>query len=349
MDRIAQNLSETDQFLVQAAIGRDLPAFCAGMGIDLAAFARAVDLDPAAFDAFDAYISLDRLCRLMKAISVTMADDAFGLHYGLFYKAGGTGPFGLGLNAAPTFGDMLEFYRRYVGVVVHSETNIVTVGQETFSIEWSYSPLIAHQEQYSDFSACAVLRAFSGFAGQRVLPLHGHLKRAAPINTALYEQTFTGNIVYGASTNRLFFPASLLALENPAGNSAAFAYMSQQCDAVLDRLARRKTAVAMVVDDLTQHLGRKNCGIGAVARRIGVSERTLQRRLHVVGTDFSRLFETTRDGASVRLLTETEKPVAEIADLLGYGSQSAYARAVKRVHGLTPRQIRSAGRAIPRQ
>jgi AraC-like DNA-binding protein len=279
----------------------------------------------------------------MEAISVTTADDAFGLHYGLVYKPRGTGPYGLGLRAAPTFKDMLDFYARYTGVVVQFDTLDIEMHHDTFSIAWSYSPLILHQEQYADFSTCVVLRVFSAFAGQPVVPLRGELKRSPPNNVLLYRQNFTDKIRYGSAINRLHFPSHLLELENPSANSSAFDYMSQQCEALLDRLSRRKSVLALVTDDLARHLGRENCSIVEVSRRLGLSERTLQRRLGEAGTGFTRLYDSTRNTVSLKLLIESDRPLSEIAGLLGYGSQSAYSRAVKRQHGLTPRQIRSAG------
>jgi|GEM_PF-341683 AraC-like DNA-binding protein len=347
MERIIRQSQQADQFLVQAAIGRDLREFCASLNVEFDAFARAVDLDPAIFSRFDAYISLNRLCRLMKAISVMAADDAFGLRYGAFYKPGGTGPYGLGLRSAATFGDMLKFYARYTGVVVQYETFDVRIQSETFSIEWSYSPLIVHQEQYADFSACVVLRVFSGFAGQPVVPLRGQLQRSRPDNANLYAQQFTQNIVYGAATNRLYFSSDLLHIENPAGNPSAFEYMSQQCEAIIDRLKQGKSVIAMVTDDLARHLGRESCSIAEVARRVGLSERTLQRRLEESGTDFTNIYDSTRNNASLKLLIESHEPLSQIAQRLGYASHSAYSRAVKRQHGLTPNQIRSAQKAFP--
>jgi len=77
-----------------------------------------------------------------------------------------------------------------------------------------------------------------------------------------------------------------------------------------------------------------------VSRRLGMSERTLQRRLTEAGTSFWETYENTRDELSIRLLKDTDLPLEEISHQVGYSSQSAYSRAVKRWHGISPLQLR---------
>lgn len=308
--------------------------------IDLGPHANAAQLNPQDFGSFEAYISLDRLCRLMKSLAIEMQDDAVGLRYASFFKAGSTGPYGLGLRSAPTFRDMLNFYVRYSEIVSHSQTFAVTIAPEQFSVEWQYSPMIVHQRYFVDFTACLAVSLFADFANAPVAPISGQFMRRPPANQALYDAHFSSNITYGAGTNLLTFPSTLLALENPSANQPAFEYMSQQCDFLLENLKRPNDIASQVYEYLLRHPDRKHANMGEVAQRLGMSKRTLQRRLADAGTDLSRLSDETQDGMSLRLLCDTEQPVSAIARTLGYNSQSAYARWVKRLHGLSPTQLR---------
>ena len=80
------------------------------------------------------------------------------------------------------------------------------------------------------------------------------------------------------------------------------------------------------------------------ARRVGVSVRTLQRRLHRIGCTYSELVERVRHEEACRLLQEHGRSIAEIAARLGYADPSHFSRAFRRWEGISPRSYRSQGR-----
>jgi AraC-like DNA-binding protein len=82
---------------------------------------------------------------------------------------------------------------------------------------------------------------------------------------------------------------------------------------------------------------------GEIARRLGVSKRTLTRRLAAEGTTFSGVLESLRRNLARRYLAEQELSISQIAWLLGYGEVSSFTHAFKRWAGQTPRQARSHG------
>jgi AraC-like DNA-binding protein len=81
----------------------------------------------------------------------------------------------------------------------------------------------------------------------------------------------------------------------------------------------------------------------AIARHIGMSHRTLARRLSSEGLTFSEIAEELKGDLARHYLRDSDLPVSQIAWLLGYREISAFTRAFKRWTGKTPRQIRSQG------
>lgn len=69
---------------------------------------------------------------------------------------------------------------------------------------------------------------------------------------------------------------------------------------------------------------------------VGMSPRTLQRRLSEVGCVFSHLVASSRLQLAKYWLTQTDIPVVEIAVTLGYTDTSNFARAFKRMAGVPP-------------
>jgi len=73
-----------------------------------------------------------------------------------------------------------------------------------------------------------------------------------------------------------------------------------------------------------------------VAQELGVSERTLQRRLTEEGTSFQSLLSAVRRARAHQLLADPALDLTEVALLLGYEDQSSFFRAFKIWEGVTP-------------
>jgi AraC-like DNA-binding protein len=108
---------------------------------------------------------------------------------------------------------------------------------------------------------------------------------------------------------------------------AAQLQLAQPGDSTLERALR-----ARLRDALAQ--GRADAACMAVL--LGVSERTLQRRLRDLGRSFSDVVEDFRREESVRLLATRDLDLIEVASRLGYAEQTSFTRAFRRWTGTTP-------------
>jgi AraC-like DNA-binding protein len=80
--------------------------------------------------------------------------------------------------------------------------------------------------------------------------------------------------------------------------------------------------------------------LARVARRLGTSPRTLQRRLSDQGLTFQSLVDRVRLYAAKALLCQTDLAVQDVAHRLGYCTPSSFARAFVRWTGTAPRAFR---------
>ena len=83
--------------------------------------------------------------------------------------------------------------------------------------------------------------------------------------------------------------------------------------------------------------------VSEVAPQLGMSTRTLSRKLSDEGLAFADILDQMRSALAERYLSERELPISEIAWLLGYCEVSSFTHAFKRWTGKTPRQFRSEG------
>jgi AraC-like DNA-binding protein len=98
--------------------------------------------------------------------------------------------------------------------------------------------------------------------------------------------------------------------------------------------------VERIIPQLLPH-GRAE--LSEVARQLGMSSRTLSRKLREEGVTYAEILDKLRLALAKRYLSDRELPVTEIAWLLGYREVSSFAHAFKRWIGMTPRKFRLSG------
>jgi AraC-like DNA-binding protein len=96
---------------------------------------------------------------------------------------------------------------------------------------------------------------------------------------------------------------------------------------------------ALIVSDQTPR-------IDLVADALGISVRTLQRRLADAGASFKALLDRSRLAAAIHLLRHTDARAVDIALDLGYSEQAHFNRAFRRWMGRPPREYRRSMRTM---
>jgi AraC-like DNA-binding protein len=116
------------------------------------------------------------------------------------------------------------------------------------------------------------------------------------------------------------------------------------CEAALaDRsgdVSQLRTRVENAISSVLPH-GKVR--VEDVAHSLGMSKRTLARRLSDEGLNFTEILQHMRRDLAVRYLDDRRLHVSKIAWLLGFHEVSAFTHAFKRWTGKTPSQIRTAG------
>jgi AraC-like DNA-binding protein len=154
---------------------------------------------------------------------------------------------------------------------------------------------------------------------------------------AVLRELFLGSLptAYDGPRARVTLPASYLDAELPRANPAAQALAAELC---ADLAVRRRDAspLAQQVRILLAQRLRFDPSEGGVADALGVSERTLRRRLAAEGAGFQALLDEVRASLSARLLATGGLSVAEVAERLGYAEAASFIHAHRRWLGATP-------------
>lgn len=333
-----------DQFEAVAAVASAIGIYAADRNIDSDAIARSCGLEPERFGILGERISLNRLCRFLEALSLVSGDDLFGLKSAEVFEKGSSGPFGYALMSAPTVRDMLVFLGRNLHKAGETSICTLAIGARETHFEWAYSPLILHCDQYVDMGLVQTFRHFRAILGPDTDRLKLELVRSKPKNTSLHKELLTQKVSFGAPINAMIMPSDFLGRVNPKADPLLFKMMSQQMDAIKVRSSTSQDPVVAIRLHLAENLEGSVPTLGEEAERLGMSPRTLQRRLTDAGTSMQALLDECRSEMAEKLLLETSLSLSAIAYKLGFSAPAAFTRSAIRWFGITPSNYRKAHR-----
>jgi len=180
--------------------------------------------------------------------------------------------------------------------------------------------------------------------GEALVPARVQLAFAEPPARTPYDAFFGRPVEFGAPRNALLIPHDVADRELPTAN--------REVAATLDELLTRQLAgldqsdfVARSKAVLLETLPDGMPEAADIARRLFVSERTLQRRLAQRQTSFHALVDETRRELATAYLQDAANSVTEVAFRVGFATPSAFSRAFLRWTGRSPSDWRKSAQA----
>ena len=194
--------------------------------------------------------------------------------------------------------------------------------------------------QAFDYVVAAAYRILVATSGGRWRPDCVHLLRRAPVDQGPWRRVYAVPIEFGATFNGLSSTGAAMRVPNPKADEVMARHARQLLhlvpvdsreDAVNERVRR---AITMLLPS-----GRAT--IDQVAAQLGMSARSLQRRLDDEGHQFGELLGRVRRELATAYLANSAHPVTTIAGLLGYASPSSVTRWFAGTFGTSPQAWRS--------
>jgi len=178
--------------------------------------------------------------------------------------------------------------------------------------------------------------------GTDVRPLRVDLARPGA-RSAAHESYFAAPVRLGAPRDLLVLDAADLDRPFPGHNPELLALLTPALGSALEEMQAQSLSEQVVLE-LKRSLPSGRPDVSEVARRMGMSERTLQRRITQEGRSFRELLVEARRELGYRLLRDQALELDEIAFLLGYQDATSFHRAFREWEGVTPgrwRELRS--------
>lgn len=308
------------------------------LGADPIALSARAGLSALPLQDPDARVASSRLLPLFDLAERQLGDSLVGLHAGAQVET--RDPLFYLLLSSPHVSEGLDLFTRFARVPLDTQRLEVTVHEDVVELRVDPGdPAIEESYHAVDYIVGANLsslrRAIPDFRLLKVELTHKEV--GEPGETAV---TFACPVRFGRRRNALWFPASTLGSVPAAANAAIAEQIQKYTSALFDHVTsgsmqdRVADAIrALLVAGLPPNRA-------AVARRLHVSQRTLQRQLEQESTTFKVLRDGLRSDLARALLTNRALKVEAIAQSVGFEEAASFSKAFRRWSGHSPTRYR---------
>lgn len=314
-------------------------------GVSMEELLSEAGLTPSKLTDADGLIPIAALETMLSAFSERYSDPLMGLHLASDIQPATFGALGYISQACATFSEVLEIATRYSGLLSNIGKTSIEHKPGTVEINWECavgSPFLKRQATEYVLGSFIVLMRF-------LLPEKTDLLKsvcfahAKPDDAELmreYFSFFNCPVYFGAPASCLVVSSDLLKTRLRHGD----AFMKEALDRHAQNLLRQREQTSSLTDEVKHLIGAMIIhGVPTkemVAMQLGISGRSLHRKLQDMGTSYREILDQVRLDLAQTRLQEGNDTMSAIAEHLGFHSHQAFQRWFKQSVGTTPGEYR---------
>jgi AraC-like DNA-binding protein len=330
--------------MAQGGLSRLAIARLKSAGVPVAPLLKRVGLTPELIAQAEERLSVRSQIALLDEAAIALKDDCIGFTLARDFDLREIGLLYYVMASSQTLGDALKRVARYSKVTNEALVFGYREGNRLI-INLNYSGVPRHSDRHQiEFCMFAALRICRVLTGQNLVPQHFSISHYRSEGTSEMARFLGTKVEFGGERDEFALNVDARALPLIHADTYLNDLLVKYCEAALaDRrgdMSQLRTRVENAISSLLPH-GRVL--VEDVARSLGMSERTLARKLSDEGLNFTEILQQLRRDLAVRYLNDRKLHVSKIAWLLGFHELSAFTHAFKRWTGKTPSQTRTVG------
>lgn len=329
---------------IAVAIVRALVDAVAEYGLSRADFLSAARLDAAALEGMESRLSGAHVYALCELALHLTNDPAFGLHWAERMNQSALVPLSNLIAHAPTLRHAFESIDTYHRLLTDRRTHeVVEHGDRAIvRMRVPFAPprmqRFAAEMMMSFFFR--LLRSFD----RDTLPECVRFQHAAPDYRAEYTRIFAGAECFEQPFTGIVFHRALLGRPSPHKDDDVHDALRSLAERRLLRIMQRTPYAQRIRDYLVREGETRRCDMLVVARALGMSARSLRRRLVTEGKTYNEVVNEALAFVAMRLLRRQQSTIQEAAYEMGFSDPRGFHRAFKRWTGMTPAAYRDTAR-----
>ncbi|OKO70037.1 hypothetical protein AC630_35660 [Bradyrhizobium sp. AS23.2] len=277
----------------------------------------------------------------LEAAAEALNDDLLGLRLAEEFDLRDLGLLYYVMASSDTLGDALKRAARYSRITNEA---VVLQYHETRepTLRIAYSGIQRHVDlQQIEFCIVAMVRVSRALSGRRFFPKHVSISHVRPRGIAKFAGFLGRDLEFGSSADELDFPAGSAEWALVDADARLNKILLKTCEESLSSRRSNSGRLRITVENtIAPLLPHGQAKASVVAKKLGMSERTLVRRLADEGVTFNEILQQLKANLAARYLEEDGMPISRIAWLLGFEEASSFTHACRRWTGKSPRELR---------
>lgn len=319
---------------------REALAGARALGHDIDSILTRADIDPALLQAPQARVSATAFSRLWVVLSDLLDDEFFAIDSHPMRR----GSFRLMCHATLGSDSLDQALRRALSLL----RSVLDDVYGELCYEGESALLVIHdrgveRRLFSYGTWLILVHGLLCWLGNRRIPIQALAFRPArPADDSDYRMRFCENIQFGAARTVARFDRSFLNLDVQQTSATLSAFLRESPGTLLVKYRNNDSMSARVRQLLRDHPADQWPELERLAKALGLSSSTLQRRLALEGVNYQRVKDFLRRDMAINLLSRGDLTVIEVAEQTGFQEASAFHRAFKKWTGVSPGAYRRA-------
>jgi AraC-like DNA-binding protein len=304
----------------------------------------AAGIEPAELEDPDARFPLSKLAGLWRFIIEREPDPALGVRFGRAFEIRKAGLVGYVILNCSSLREALETIVRYSRILNEAVRPRFELEGGRGRLSWAQSRDLRAFPPAVDWGLASMLICLRQACGTDLRPVEVRFPhpRPRPLPEEFREH-FGPNLRFDRSMGALAFNSRQLDLPVQGADSDLKVYLERHAEEVLEELSAARSVTERARRAIWSELREGQSNLASTADVLGMSARTLQRRLRDEGTSFAALRDELLRHLATHLLRDRGMAIHEISFLLGYSEPSAFYRAFRRWETTSPDRYRATG------
>jgi AraC-like DNA-binding protein len=314
-------------------------------GVDVDALLRQAHLTPREIKNKDVPLGVQNQIKFVDLVANAISDPLFGLRLAYSYDLREIGLLYYVIASADTLLGSLLRVARYSDVANEGVDLEVKKG-DVLRLRLRYSGVARHSDVHQiEFWMASVVRICRKLIGANLKPIEVRIAHNRRKQVPEMEKLLRCAVKTGADVDEIVFSRGSGEYRIVTADPYLDQLCVRLCKETLVRLGKKTSPLKVKVENaIAALLPHGEMHFDAVATELGLSGRTLARRLASEGHSFSKILDGLRSSLARRYLAESDMSISEIAWLLGYSEVANFTHAFHRWTGTNPRTERAKAR-----
>ena len=310
-------------------------------GIVLQPLLRSAGLSVSEVSRKDVRISVASQIRFLELAAKVLKDPLLGFRLARDGELRQIGLLHYVAASSETLGDAMDRVQRYSSIA-NAGLVLKCSGDRNFTIALRYAGVARHSDrQQMECFVTMLVRFCRASTHRRLNPIGVHFVHRRASESPELEKYFGCQIEFDADTDKIIFDKRAKQLPLVSADPYLNEILLRACEQALAYRRPHASSLRIAIENtITPLLPHGKAQLPAVAQMLGLSNRTLARRLTAEGLSFSEILDQLRSDLAAHYLGDASLSISQIAWLVGYQGVSAFSHGCKRWTGMNPKRMR---------